>query len=117
MDRTLENYTMQVDTVAVAGESPSDDAEHWIQISLADAQSVLLQSLADGDYVLDTELTTALLPYLTTADHVKDGITEFDDTYDYAVGDIVYYKDPSNNNEEQIFYEVYITGGVAGMQV
>ena len=116
-NRTLENYTLKVDTVAVAGESPSDDAEHWIQISLADAQSVLLQSLADGDYVLDTELTTALLPYLTTADHIKDGITEFVDTYDYDVGDLVYYKDPNNNTEEQIFYEVYITGGMTGVGI
>ena len=80
--RTLANFEMRVDDVALAGESPIDKPLNWLQISLTEAE-------------LNAKLIMALGPYLTTVDHLSDGITEFNNLIAYGVGDIVYYKDPS----------------------
>ena len=100
--RTLANFEMRVDDVALAGESPIDKPLNWLQISLTEAE-------------LNAKLSTALGPYLTTVDHLSDGITEFNNLIDYKVGDLVYYKDPTNTSEEQIFYEVLLSSGAAGV--
>ena len=100
--RTLANFEMRVDDVALAGESPIDKPLNWLQISLTEAE-------------LNAKLSTALGPYLTTVDHLSNGITEFNNLIAYEVGDIVYYKDPTNTSEEQIFYEVLLSSGAAGV--
>ena len=100
--RTLANFEMRVDDVALAGESPIDKPLNWLQISLTEAE-------------LNAKLIAALGPYLTTVDHLSDGITEFNNLIAYGVGDIVYYKDPTNTSEEQIFYEVLLSSGAAGV--
>ena len=106
--RTLANFEMRVDDVALAGESPIDKPLNWERISINSAEIAAIGTNTDN-----------ITANATAIGNITEGFEEYNADKDteggYAVNSIVWYKHTAGIGEEINLFWKFTTSIAAGV--